>query len=350
MSTPLPNTLIISNNSDFVDITTKILENIGGVVETVSIEEGTRQQTRKKTSITRIIIESSDRNFETNTLPQQYKISNTQAKIMVFLLLPAFYGAKKRSKDINGVEFVTIRFSDSLELRPMIRSSIQEFYTGMLPKNFGEIVPKNTNNPTQIRERIRHVKPKKFRKLLVIASSTGGVQALKLFLEKLSPTIQAPIVIVHHIPPNFDDSLVQILQQVSTRTIVTAQDQLLENNCVYIAPFDYHVLVYEDEIHSYIRLDTGEKEHFLRPAADPLFRSASLLSFTDVIGIVFTGMGKDGLLGSQALKDAGGHILCQDKESSVVWGMPAQVFQAGIVTSVHSPDDMSTGIASLWQA
>lgn len=187
-------------------------------------------------------------------------------------------------------------------------------------------------------------------KLIVVASSTGGVQALTELLSKWPDTLTVPVLIAHHLPARFQSSLGEILQRVSSRTIQFVDKPMALKNGVYISPFDYHVSIKRHEGQLWAEPHQGPKEHFLRPAADPLFRSAGDLDSTAVIGVVLTGMGRDGTEGCQHIVNNGGQVICQDEQSSVVWGMPKQVYDLGITEGAFHPSVMGLKIQELFKS
>ncbi len=185
-------------------------------------------------------------------------------------------------------------------------------------------------------------------KLIVVASSTGGVQALSELLAHWPEKLTCPVVIAHHLPARFQSSLGEILQRVSKRPIHFVTESMELQKAVYISPFDFHVRVVRRSGKLWVEPHQGPKEHFLRPAADPLFRSAGDLEHTGVMAVVLTGMGRDGMAGSQHIYENGGRVLCQDESSSVVWGMPKQVFDLGITEGAYHPSVIGDKICELF--
>lgn len=180
----------------------------------------------------------------------------------------------------------------------------------------------------------------KLHHLAVVASSTGGVQALSDLLTHWPTELTIPTVVAHHLPARFQSSLSEILGRMSNRPVHLVKEPTRLGNAVYISPFDYHLRIEETAGQLWAYPHQGPKEHFLRPAADPLFRSAGALQNTFVMGVVLTGMGHDGAEGSQAIHANGGSIICQDESSSVVWGMPKRVFDLGIAEAVLTPSQI----------
>jgi two-component system, chemotaxis family, protein-glutamate methylesterase/glutaminase len=190
-------------------------------------------------------------------------------------------------------------------------------------------VPKRFAAPTQA------PRPKKACDIIVIGSSTGGPQALGTVLKALPSSVPVPIVIVQHMPPVFTRHLADRLNQESALTVKEAQGgETLEPGHVFIAPGDHHLELRREGIAVKTVLHQGPPENSCRPAVDVLFRSASNVYGSGTLAVVLTGMGQDGLRGGEHIVRAGGAILAQDEASSVVWGMPRAVTEAGLANHV----------------
>jgi two-component system, chemotaxis family, protein-glutamate methylesterase/glutaminase len=182
--------------------------------------------------------------------------------------------------------------------------------------------------------------------LLVIASSTGGPNALAELLPRLPAGLPVPVLIVQHMPPVFTRYLAERLNAAGPLPAREATDgELVSPGTIAVAPGDHHLEVAMRGNLLYTRLHQGPPENSCRPAADVLFRSAALAVGRGVLGVVLTGMGQDGLLGSQAIVDRGGSVLVQDEASCVVWGMPKAVEQAGLAEQVLPLGELSSAIA-----
>ena len=167
--------------------------------------------------------------------------------------------------------------------------------------------------------------------ILVVGASTGGPPALRNFLLGLGPDWKVPILIVQHMPATFTAILAEHLDKALPQKVQEAKDgMLIESRNVYIAPGDWHMTIKNDPICKQIKLDQGPQVNWCRPAVDPLFKSAADIYGTHALGVVLTGMGHDGRDGAQAMVNAGGTVMAQDEASSVVWGMPGAVAEAGL--------------------
>ncbi|MFA5564970.1 MAG: chemotaxis response regulator protein-glutamate methylesterase [Acidimicrobiia bacterium] len=174
--------------------------------------------------------------------------------------------------------------------------------------------------------------------VVTIGISTGGPNALAELLPQLPLNMPVPIVIVQHMPPMFTKLLAERLNANAAIEVVEAKsgDVLQPGKC-WIAPGDFHLEVGSTASGSKVlTLNSGPKENSCRPAADVLFRSVAKIYGVNALAVVMTGMGRDGMRGSQAILDAGGQVIAQDQASSVVWGMPGAVVEGGITTEVYS--------------
>ncbi|MBA4016991.1 MAG: chemotaxis response regulator protein-glutamate methylesterase [Pirellula sp.] len=169
----------------------------------------------------------------------------------------------------------------------------------------------------------------------VIGSSTGGPQALSKLLTALPADFPVPIVVVQHMPPLFTQHLANRLNQECALRVSEAQvGDRLEPGRVLIAPGDFHVELVRRGTEVRVALNQAPPENSCRPAVDVLFRSAASIYGANSLGVVLTGMGQDGLRGSEAIVQSGGAVIAQDQATSVVWGMPRAVAEAGIAHAV----------------
>jgi two-component system chemotaxis response regulator CheB len=168
-------------------------------------------------------------------------------------------------------------------------------------------------------------------RLLAIGSSTGGPQALFSLMQGLGPTLKVPAVLTQHMPPTFTPILAQHITKLGGLPCTEAADgEPLVAGRLYLAPGDRHLLVEQARGALRARLSNDPPENFCRPSVDPMLRSASAACDGRVLVAILTGMGSDGLAGTRRVIEAGGTAIAQDEATSVVWGMPGAVAQAGL--------------------
>ena len=171
--------------------------------------------------------------------------------------------------------------------------------------------------------------------VVVIGVSTGGPDALAVVLSALPSTLALPVLVVQHMPRMFTRLLAERLDDKCAVAVAEAKDgDAVLPGRVLLAPGDFHLQVRRTGSGVITALDQGTPENYCRPAVDVLFRSAAAAYAGHCLGVVLTGMGSDGMRGSQALVDAGGEVIAQDEATSVVWGMPGAVVAAGLATEV----------------
>jgi two-component system chemotaxis response regulator CheB len=172
-------------------------------------------------------------------------------------------------------------------------------------------------------------------KVVVIGVSTGGPTALGEVLPKLPSNFPVPILLVQHMPPLFTRLLAERLNSTCQIPVVEAsQGSKVEPGRILIAPGDFHMKLAQDGAGVSVCLDQTPRQNSCRPAVDALFVSAGEVYGSDVLAVVLTGMGQDGLRGAEILKARGASVLAQDQASSVVWGMPGAVVNAGLADRV----------------
>jgi two-component system, chemotaxis family, protein-glutamate methylesterase/glutaminase len=170
---------------------------------------------------------------------------------------------------------------------------------------------------------------------VVIAVSTGGPAALADVLPACVPAARVPILIVQHMPATFTGRLAERLSAACGRPVREASDGLPVNgDSVLLAPGGRHMELAGTATAPRIRLTDAAPENSCRPSADVLLRTAVRLWGAGTLGVVLTGMGRDGLAGSRGIVEAGGAVIAQDEFTSVVWGMPGEVVRAGLADVV----------------
>lgn len=170
---------------------------------------------------------------------------------------------------------------------------------------------------------------------LLIGVSTGGPNALAALMPGFGKNFPVPILIVQHMPAVFTKLLAERLGVASGLPACEgAQGMAVKPGHIYVAPGGHHMEVERAPDGLKLRIHDGPPENSCRPAVDVLFRSAAKVYGPRALALMLTGMGQDGLIGCQHLREQGGRVIAQDEASSVVWGMPGAVVQAGLAEKV----------------
>jgi two-component system chemotaxis response regulator CheB len=171
--------------------------------------------------------------------------------------------------------------------------------------------------------------------VVAIGTSTGGPNALTMVLPQLPADFPVPVLVVQHMPPTFTKFLADRLDaNCELRVAEAGRDQELAPGTIWIAPGDFHLSVYADGSRRRLRSHQGPAENSCRPAVDVLFRSVADTFGANALAVVMTGMGQDGLRGVERLRMKGAQVVAQDEATSVVWGMPGFVVEAGLADRV----------------
>ena len=182
-------------------------------------------------------------------------------------------------------------------------------------------------------------------RLIAIGASTGGPPALRMILSGLPKDFPIPILIVQHIAAGFTQGFVEWLAQSSNLPVqLPVHGQQVVRGRVYVAPDGFHMTVASD---GRIWLNTDEPENGLRPSVSCLFRSVAKAYGQSAIGVLLTGMGKDGAWELKLMKEQGAVTIAQDKETSVVHGMPGEAIRLGGATYVLPGEKISMMLTSL---
>jgi two-component system chemotaxis response regulator CheB len=183
-------------------------------------------------------------------------------------------------------------------------------------------------------------------RVLVIGSSTGGPQALNDVCSKLGSVIdQAPVLITQHMPPTFTTILAEHLARATGHPAREAEHgEPIHAGRIYVAPGHRHLRVGRANGAAVALLDDSAPVHFCKPSVDMLFSSAAEAWGAWVMGLVLTGMGTDGTAGGADIVSSGGSLIAQDEATSVVWGMPGSVAQAGLCSQVLPLPDIAPAI------
>jgi len=181
-------------------------------------------------------------------------------------------------------------------------------------------------------------------RVVVVAASAGGLNALAALLTALPSDFPLPLAIVQHIDPNHVSLIANILGRRTKLLVKQAEaDDVLMPGVVYVAPPGWHMIIVPGGA---ITLTQSAPVHFVRPSADQLFESAAR-AFGPVIGVVLSGSGMDGAAGATAVKALGGTVIAQDEATAMFFGMPQAAIESGAVDYVLPLDDIAAQLVSL---
>ena len=168
-------------------------------------------------------------------------------------------------------------------------------------------------------------------KIIAIGASTGGTEAVKDVITAL-PSNMPPIVIAQHMPPNFTKSWAERMNSLAQIEVCEAKegDEIAPGKAL-VAPGGYHMTIRRSGARYYVELNQDEPVWHQRPAVDVLFESVAKYAGKNAIGVIMTGMGRDGASGLKAMRDAGAYTIGQDEKTSIVYGMPKVAFEEGAV-------------------
>ena len=182
------------------------------------------------------------------------------------------------------------------------------------------------------------------KKLVVLGTSTGGPAALQAVITKLPGNLPCGVTVVQHMPAGFTKALADRLDTISAVSVKEAENaDIIEPGHVYIAPGNYHMRIALDGVRRKIVLSQDPPVGNHRPAVDVMFDSAAQFG-SDIVSVIMTGMGCDGREGMKNIKKHGGYSIAQNEETSVVYGMPKAVVDAGLVDEVRPLDDIAGAI------
>ncbi len=181
-------------------------------------------------------------------------------------------------------------------------------------------------------------------RLIAIGASTGGVEALKTVLMDM-PAECPPVVITQHMPPRFTAAFAERLNRECPMRVSEAKhDEPIEPGHAYIAPGSHHLLLARKAGKYFCQIDDGPPVSGHRPSVDALFASVARVAKDAAVGVILTGMGKDGAIGMLDMRNAGAITLGQDEASSLIYGMPKVAFERGAVMHQHSLSHMADAI------
>lgn len=256
--------------------------------------------------------------------------------VMISSLTQAGAVATLRALEIGAVDFVAktagpisnitaIRTEILTKCRAAVRANVLQLATGRATAGALPAMPKMHSQPgLALDERI-----------VAIGTSTGGPRALQEIITKIPGNIPCGIVIVQHMPPGFTKSLAERLDSLSSVTVKEAEhNDVIRPGYVFIAPGDYHMLIEREGGKTVIKLNQNSPIGGHRPAVDPLMESVARTYGSKAIGVILTGMGRDGAKGIEAIKRQNGYTIAEDQSTAVVYGMPKAAIELGVVDKI----------------
>jgi two-component system chemotaxis response regulator CheB len=212
-------------------------------------------------------------------------------------------------------------------------------------RTLNDVTRDPSRQPTRKRSRTAQPGPLE---LIAFGISTGGPNALRQVFSKFPSALKVPMLVVQHMPAGFTNEFAKSLDRICPLEVKEAQDgDLVKPGRILIAPGDYHLVVEKKSLATLVRLDSSPSVSGHRPSADVLFESVAKVYGNRAMGVIMTGMGKDGADKIGDIYEAGGYTLGQDQESSVVYGMPRVAFEYGYVMEQVSLDSMADRIFAL---
>ena len=185
-------------------------------------------------------------------------------------------------------------------------------------------------------------------RIVAIGASTGGIHALGQLLRRLPDNPGVPVLVTQHLLPSFNAAFRGQLRAMTRMPVVSPTDRepLLPGH-IYVAPGDAHICVVEAASGHAIRLDRRRTVSGCMPSLDPMFESIARTHRAAALGVVLTGMGRDGFEGARIVCEAGGTVLAQDEASSAVWGMPGAVVRGGLASDCCDPRSLGDRVGEL---
>jgi two-component system chemotaxis response regulator CheB len=233
----------------------------------------------------------------------------------------------------------------SLEVSKTIEAMTEKIATKIRMAAKARIQKINPITATQVKKS-NLLLDKTTHQLLAIASSTGGTEALKVVLKGLPPDLPGT-VIVQHMPEKFTKTYADSLDKIFPFDVKEAEDgDKVVPGRVLLAPGNFHMELIRNGAYYHVKLNQGAVIHGVRPAADPLMKSVAKYAGSNAIGVVLTGMGKDGAEGLLEMKKAGAHTISQSERTCVVYGMPQAAENIGAVAKVLDLDQISAELCA----
>lgn len=186
------------------------------------------------------------------------------------------------------------------------------------------------------------------KKVVIIGASTGGPKAVLDIIKHIPPDTKAAFIIVQHMPRGFTLTFAERISWQSGIKAKEAEDgDVIVPSKVFVAPAGYHMVLEKEYGYVRVRLTEDPLVNFVRPSIDVTMQSAAEIFGRNILGVILTGMGKDGLEGAKSIKEKGGSVIVQDEETSVIWGMPKAIHEAGLADKVLPLSEIAKAIIEI---
>lgn len=273
-------------------------------------------------------------------------INSVAAKLIEVI---ASYGgryARSKNKHIHHTDFF---LSQTKKFEPNQSVETNEQLLQKAQSNLQKI---NTNSSfTEVQKKIESVKPLREGgriEVIAIGISTGGPNALREVFANIDPQLKQPVLIVQHMPAGFTKEFAASLNKICPLEVKEAEDgDIVKSGRVLIAPGDYHIYVEAKALANVVRLSHDEVRNGHRPSVDVLFESIASVYENRALGVIMTGMGRDGAKEITEMRRQGAWTLGQDEKSSIVYGMPKVAWEMGAIQKQVSLQDMAKEISLL---
>lgn len=237
-----------------------------------------------------------------------------------------------RAMELGAVEVIA-KPGAAYSVGDMSAQLIEKIKAASLVRNFNTL---SFNKPVQspLLNYTSSISVATTNKLIAIGASTGGTEALREVLSTV-PANSPPMVIVQHMPPNFTKSFADRLNGISQVSVKEAEDgEFLGQGKVLMAPGNKHMEIRRSGIHYYVKLNDDPMVFHQRPSVETLFNSVAKYAGKNAVGVILTGMGKDGAGGLLNMRKAGARTIAQDEKTSVVFGMPKEAIDIGAAEKI----------------
>ena len=246
---------------------------------------------------------------------------------------------------VTGKDLNRNRIS-SADNAPAVKIPIKKMFSTSSDSAAKDDAPPVSRDMSEVIKNSSNVKSGR-KKLVALACSTGGPKSLQQVIPLLPGNLDAPVVMVQHMPKGFTASLAMRLNSLGSIPVTEAKDgEALLKGHVYIAPGGMHITIEQQGNGHVIRYFDRPPVDALKPCANIMFDSLKTSGFDEITCVVLTGMGADGTKGIKNLKDSGKklHVISQDADSCVVYGMPRAIYEAGLTNEVRPLDEIAESI------